>query len=241
MPLNRAQASIDLTFVARWAALTALGWGLGLGVSLLIRRLGVVTDRTLEWIAFAGLAAFFQWVALRRRLPRSGWWVLASLPGLFLVRGLLSVSGYLDDWLTILTCLSVGWGLIGVPQALVLWAKRVPFSVVWVPVSGAAWGFGWAASQVLTDLATIGVAALGVPGLYLFDGFQELSSGTPAWSILVLANFLSEVAGVGVASLIMGIVLARMLGPARQSSSAAPPGASDLGSSASALAGLGTR
>jgi hypothetical protein len=76
-----------------WIATPALGWLLGIAVVYLGYAIWpvVLNARSTWWavLVFASIGAttgLVQWLVLRRRVPRAGWWVLASVLGWGLVR-----------------------------------------------------------------------------------------------------------------------------------------------------------
>ena len=121
------------------------------------------------WVALA--AAPFQWLVLRRRVTRAGWWVLASFVGgvafyalLWLLEGirLSELWDTLDDvvgtwasgmafvWTPSVTDLfpsgAVFGAVIGLAQCLALrrWARHAAW---WVLASVIAWAVAWAVAD----------------------------------------------------------------------------------------------
>lgn len=102
--------------------------------------------------ALAAGVGILQWLVLRRRLSRAGWWVLASIVGLAGggVVGPTAVALAVGDPTTwgVVGFLVVGWAMAGLMQWFVL-RRQVSRAGWWVlasivgwAVSGAVWGLG---------------------------------------------------------------------------------------------------
>jgi len=91
-----------------------------------------------------------QWLVLRRRLPRTGWWVLATLIGysIPLALGGNLAGGFEPPWLAGLVIFLEFGVILGALQWLVL-RGRVNHSGWWIAISIA----GWAIAAALVDLA----------------------------------------------------------------------------------------
>lgn len=76
-----------------WVAATALGWPLGiaavyLGYTIWPTILGAnaTWPKELLWVSVGTATGLAQWLVLRQRVSRAGWWILASALGWGLVR-----------------------------------------------------------------------------------------------------------------------------------------------------------
>ena len=105
-----------------WIAATALGWLLGISVAYLGYAIWpVALNANSTWaaeIVFVSVGAamgLVQWLVLRRRVPRAGWWVLASALGWGLVR---PVAG--EAFTSLLELLIIG-AVPAVVTGLALW------------------------------------------------------------------------------------------------------------------------
>ena len=105
-----------------WIAATALGWSLGFAVAYLGYAIWpVALNANSTWaveIVFVSIGAatgLVQWLVLRRRVPRAGWWVLASALGWGLVR---PIAG--EAFTSLLELLIIG-AVPAVVTGLALW------------------------------------------------------------------------------------------------------------------------
>jgi peptidoglycan/LPS O-acetylase OafA/YrhL len=82
-----------------WVPATAGGWLLGMSlVAAFIRLLWMVRAEMGLTLIVMGLSiGFTQWLVLRHRLPRAGWWIPASLLGWGLV-ALVSRGNNIDQY-----------------------------------------------------------------------------------------------------------------------------------------------
>jgi hypothetical protein len=72
-----------------WIAATALGWPLGIAVVYLgyaIWPVALNANSTWSAMLIGAVTGLAQWLVLRWRVPRAGWWVLASVLGWGLTR-----------------------------------------------------------------------------------------------------------------------------------------------------------
>jgi peptidoglycan/LPS O-acetylase OafA/YrhL len=107
-----------------WIGATVLGWLLPLGIFRLVYFLfpaAMVPSTLMNALQLAllgGLLGLCQWLVLRKKVPRAGWWILACAVGwslAFLVAG-ATISTDLDVWAIALlpplvTCLAM-WALL---------------------------------------------------------------------------------------------------------------------------------
>ena len=65
-----------------WVLSTVGGWLLGALLSIAIRLLGMEQFNIgLAFLLLGGSIGFGQWLVLRKRLPRAGWWIAANMIG----------------------------------------------------------------------------------------------------------------------------------------------------------------
>jgi hypothetical protein len=105
-----------------WIAATALGWPLGIaGVYLVYAALPAALEASSTWplalvlVSVGGATGLAQWLVLRRRVRRAGWWILASALGCGLVR---LAAG--EAFTSLLEQLMVGV-VPGIVTAMALW------------------------------------------------------------------------------------------------------------------------
>ena len=94
-----------------------------------------------------------QWLVLRRRVSRAGWWILASAAGGVVIFLAFSL-GYLEsmesfgDLLSFTGVVALGGAVAGILQWLVLRGK-VSRAGWWVLASTVGWALGMAVSEVI--------------------------------------------------------------------------------------------
>lgn len=122
------QAKIDWRF---W-----IEWVLACTLAVLI---GVLTDLLIVG-ALIGLA---QWLVLRQMLPRSEWWILASILGwlgswLIVETGLPSIADPIIRSVVVGATFGLGLGL----AQWVLLQRRVQYALLWLPINVVSWAVG---------------------------------------------------------------------------------------------------
>ena len=145
-----------------------VGWSVGEAVA-------VVAGVVVGWAA-VGTA---QWIVLRKRVYRSGWWVLATAVG-GLVGGLV-VAGLAVGWLVgLVVGLVVSWAVVGTAQWIVL-RKRVHRSGWWMLVTAVGGPVGLVVGVSLGVGVGVGVgvslvvdAVVGLPTGVMGFGFAFL-------------------------------------------------------------------
>lgn len=102
-------------------------------------------------VALGATIGVAQWLVLRRLLPRTGWWVLATLIGYSIPMAFGSlVSGLEPPWLAGMVIFLEFGVILGALQWLVL-RGRVDHAGWWIAISLA----GWAIAAALIDLAYV--------------------------------------------------------------------------------------
>jgi hypothetical protein len=177
--------SRDWLFWLKWVVASTAAILLGVGIiyaTIFLAKAidpGVNEDRLMGGLIFpilATLLGVFQWLVLRRRIPKSGWWIPATLAGLLggialasgLMKVIVHITGQEWNWDYTPGLLLVG-GLIGFFLALVqlpiLW-RRIPGFALW-PLAGM---LGWFALSLIIGKSidrTSDIFALGaVPALF---------------------------------------------------------------------------
>lgn len=117
-----------------WVLATAIGCTLaGIGTELVLRRLPF-SDAFIALYAFAAMAGIgegiLQWLVLRRKVARAGWWVLASILGLTVGMGIggpiaitLGQAGSAIE-ASIVAGVLFGLGVGAIPGAVLVWLLR---------------------------------------------------------------------------------------------------------------------
>jgi len=183
---NFADWLIWLKWVLASQAAILLGVGILYASVFLARAVqpDINADRFMGVLIFpilGTLLGVFQWLVLRRRIPRSGWWVPATLAGLL---GGLALGGGLVKAIVLLTGRAWNWdslpgrllicGVVGFIPALVqlpiLW-RRIQAYPLWPLASTLGW---FALSLILgmsidrpSDVLALGVVPAVFTGLCL--------------------------------------------------------------------------
>lgn len=158
--MTSEHAVLGWYFWLRWVLLTVLGYTVGLLVGFGLGH--ALLGNVMIGVGIGAVTGFLQWLALRRHIQRSGWWVLASVVGLSVSLGLYAVVhniwGYPFDlgWpLGVLgwaLAFLLGGALIGLPQQWIL-RRRVGLSAWWVPISAAGWALSVLGLSISLDLS----------------------------------------------------------------------------------------
>jgi hypothetical protein len=121
------------------------------------------------------LMGVLQWLLLRRRVPRAGWWIPATLAGLVggtalavaVVRALMAAAGEMnwDSRILLLLLYGIIGFILALAQLPILW-RRLPGFFLWPLVST----LGWSVLSLITgksfDRATDVLALGAVPALF---------------------------------------------------------------------------
>jgi hypothetical protein len=181
-------------FWGLWVLANIVGWAVGGAVSLAVGGAGAegLTEAEDVAVSVVGLlAGIAQWLVLRKRVERSGWWVLASALGWAAGR---TVAGALI-WVEA----RAGVGLVvGIAQWLLL-RKQVERSGWWVLASALGWAIGWTVAGAVSGAvarawvravvragAVVGVLGLARALVVLSWGVSGLVHGTLTGPALVL-------------------------------------------------------
>lgn len=151
-------SSIDWLFWLRWVAASTAAILLGAGIIYACVFLakavlpGTNEDRLSGFLIFPVLATLLgvlQWLVLRRRIPKSGWWIPATLAGLLggfalgsvLMRAVAHATGREWNWDSTLGLLLV-YGFVGFFLALaqipILW-RRIQYFAFWPLATTLGW------------------------------------------------------------------------------------------------------
>ena len=149
-PLTR----LEWGFGLRWVLATGGGWVVGFAACETLRAIAEFlahppTDGAVIGI-FIGIA---QWVVLKGRLHRVGWWILASIIG-------FGIGKAVGDAVAQAVTGALGSGLdgavigssLGVAQWLVL-RHHVAQASWWILASSVAWAVGWSVIRIVDETA----------------------------------------------------------------------------------------
>jgi hypothetical protein len=162
------------------------GWGLafvgfpigGVAASALVGPVETVGEAALAGAVTGAAVGAAEWLALRRRLPVSPWWVAATSAGM---AGGLAVSTALlgsetADATLLWRGLITGAG-VGIAQVLLL-RRATSRAWAWGPVVAVGWAVGWAVTRAIgVDMAPKW-SVFGSAGALTF---QLLTGLTLAW------------------------------------------------------------
>ena len=143
-----------LSWVAASTAAILLGSGMMYALIFLAKAVlpGINEDRLFGGLMFSVLGAVLgalQWLVLRTRLPRSGWWVLATGAGMLIgvalgggiVQAISRITGQPWGWTSqpgiLLLYILIGLSL-AMAQLAVLW-RRITSPVLWLLASMVGW------------------------------------------------------------------------------------------------------
>ena len=194
----------DWWFWIKWVLVSAVGGAVGLVVGVSV---GEAVGEAMG--AFAGLAVGWalvgtaQWIVLRKRVCRSGWWVLASAVGGLLsaaVGGLVGVS--VGPLVGLIVGMAASWAVVGTAQWMVL-RERVHGSGWWVLVTAVGGAVGGLVGGSVGVLVSV---LVGMVGLAVSDDVPNVLG---AVAVTVLLGSCAGVLAVGGA--ITGFALIMLL------------------------------
>jgi hypothetical protein len=157
-----------------WTLASAIGWFVGHILGLTIERLtGNILGSSPTGFSSGVLASAGQWLVLRRRIRRAGWWVLATVAGEILGTGVGWALTVLLNYIAILAIVlgpaaiallgpvmgfillggAIGAGLTGVAQWLVLW-RQVRKAGWWILATTVSWAALLSLDMVLAVTGT---------------------------------------------------------------------------------------
>jgi hypothetical protein len=196
MPMPRGAAvTSGGRFWLWWMLASIAGSGAGVLVWLLVGAAletlgaqGVALAARMGGLLPLGLGAIFgatlgtaQWLVLRRQLPQTGRWALATTCGYALVFvlgfSLIPQGQGTANELGVVNQVLLGAGLgaaAGAPSGVLQWVlvlrRQVPHAVWWAPASSGSWAVGFAASFALGALLDGLFFVAGVVGALALTG-----------------------------------------------------------------------
>jgi hypothetical protein len=185
--MNTERAQVGWSFWLGWVLVNTVGLA---GSFIVAGAVGVVVDYAegsvmgiiLSGAVFGALLGVVQWLVLRRRVSRSGWWVLASTVG-GAVGGAMALV--MDEAQIFAIVLAVGGASVGIAQWLVL--RRQVAQAGWWVLSGTVVGgiVGGAVDLVLGgtrgwDLFVV-IMLLPVGGIVALAGYGAITGGVLVW------------------------------------------------------------
>ena len=149
-PLTRFEWGFGL----RWVLATSVGWIVGFAVCETLKAIVEFLAHPPTDGAVIGISiGIAQWLVLKGRIHRAGWWILASIIGFGVGKAVgdavaQAVSGALGSGLDG----AVIGASLGVAQWLVL-RRHVAQAGWWVLANILAWALGWTVIRVIDEAA----------------------------------------------------------------------------------------
>jgi len=167
-------------FWAAWLLLAAFAGALATASAITTLEPGVgqeapITSLNYSVLFAAPVLGIGQWLVLRQRIKRAGWWVLAtgiaSVPALVVASIVLIVAGASGGYrapglIPTAFALALGWAMIGIGQWIVL-QRQVKQSGWWIAISaaaGAASAVAAAAAGVSSSTTVLALLLVGLAG-----------------------------------------------------------------------------
>lgn len=143
---------VEWAFGLWWVFATALGWVVGFAVCEALKDF--VESFNADGVVIGVAVGILQWLVLRRRINRAGWWILASIIG-------FAVGKFGGDAIAQAVSGPVGFGLsgaaIGASLGMAQWVvlrRHVAQAGWWVLASALAWAVGWAIINAVDEAAS---------------------------------------------------------------------------------------
>jgi hypothetical protein len=166
--------SVPVAWVVVWVLISMVERAVG-GTIQVAGRTRITEDYLLSYIFYPLIAlatGLFQYLWLRRYLPRMGWWLAATalglLVGLFgsslLSRILYGILDLQSAWFAILVTGFVG-AFLGLAQWLML-RQRVHRAGWWIVANALGWSIvGWGAATLSNQMMLPALGSILVPGI----------------------------------------------------------------------------
>jgi len=162
---------VEWAFGLAWVSATTVGWVVGFAVCEFVKNFSLPSAT--EGVVLGTSIGITQWLALKGRINRAGWWILASFIG-------FGVGKFVGDAIAQEVSGALGSGLsgatigasLGLAQWLVL-RRQVAQAGWWVLVSVLGWAVGWSIISFVDEVANtptgtaylIGAAGAAVAGV----------------------------------------------------------------------------
>lgn len=144
-PLTRAEWGFGL----RWVLATTVGWVVGFAVCEALKAF--VEDLFIDGAVIGISVGIMQWLALKGRVNRAGWWIVASIVGFAVGKAIGDAFAQVVPGAVgfVLSGAAIGASL-GIAQWLVL-RRHVAHAGWWVLASVLAWAVGWGMISVVDE------------------------------------------------------------------------------------------
>lgn len=162
-----------------WVAANVVGWIVGFALCEALKAF--VSTVLVDGLVIGTGVGLAQWLVLRRRLPRVGWWIVLSILGFGVGNALgealvATVSSPVRD---VLDGALIG-ASVGAAQWLLL-RRRVSGAELWLPANVVGWAVGWTliglgeGSETWPVVAVYAVGALGAAVAAIITGLTLIS------------------------------------------------------------------
>jgi hypothetical protein len=143
--MNANQKDVGWGFWVAWFLASIMGFGMGslIGMNVsyaVLPGMGITEEFGVAHLVMFGtvlgaMSGFLQWVVLREKVARVGWWVLANALGFAIAGGTLGAIGINDNYVTAGILFTTVFGVAGgIMQWLVL-RQQVVRAGLWIPAS----------------------------------------------------------------------------------------------------------
>ena len=188
--MNTERTNIGWGFWLVWVLASIMGFVMGslLGMSvaygLFDREAFDATIGVTSGIVLGATAGYLQWVVLREKVARVGWWVLASALGFAITLGTLGAIGINENYVMAGILFAAVFGIAGgVLQWLVLRRAGIARAGLWVPASifgSLVAAISFPISSAIGAAGNYGLSAM-VFGLLLGAGLGAIPGAVLVW------------------------------------------------------------
>jgi hypothetical protein len=180
--LTPAERSLGL----QWVAAMIVGWIIGFYLCEAFKAF--VSTYFVDGLIIGSAVGIAQWLVLRGRFAPIGWWVVLSIVGFGVGKGVADAS---TAGLSGVAGYGLAGAMIGLSVGIFQWLvlqRRVSGAAWWVPANVVAWAVGWipvSAAEAGEDwpiLQVYGVGAIGAALAGIITGYAlvSLSRSRPA-------------------------------------------------------------
>lgn len=204
--MNTERTNIGWGFWLAWVLASIMGFVMGAFLGMIIayglfdRDAFDATIGVTSGIVLGATAGCLQWVVLREKVARAGWWVLASALGFTITLGTLGAIGINENYVMAGILFAAVFGIAGgVLQWLVLRRAGIARAGLWVLASifgSLVAAIGFPISSAIGAAGNYGLSAI-VFGLLLGAGLGAIPGAALVW--LLRQSHSSDVQGLATA------------------------------------------
>ncbi len=192
--MKTERTNVGWGFWLAWVLASIMGFGMGslIGISVsyaLLSGMGITDEFGVAHLIMFGtmlgaMSGFLQWVVLREKVARAGWWVLASALGFAIAGGTLGAIGINENYVMAGILFAAIFGVAGgILQGLVLKRAQIARAGLWVLASilGSLVGaIGIPISSSIGAAGNYGLSAM-VFGLLFGAGLGAIPGAVLVW------------------------------------------------------------